>query len=152
MEIESIMLTDPRTIGADETVPEAVRMMKEFGMRNLPVVDGEGKFLGVFTTVHLIELLLPKAATIEGGLTDLTFVHDTIDDVRERWQEVRDHRVGDFIETDDIPRATAGPSLLEVLVLIFQNRTPVSIVDEDSGKVIGVITLSKILDALQGDG
>ena len=152
MEIESILLTNPRTMGADETVSEAVRLMKEFGMRNLPVVDGEGKLLGVFTTVHLIELLLPKAATIEGGLSDLSFVHDTIDDVRERWKEIQDHRVGDFIETDDIPLATAETSLIEVLLLISQNRTHVSIVDEDSGKVIGVITLSKILDALEGDG
>ncbi len=152
MEIESIMLTNPRTIGAGETVPAAVRMMKEFGMRNLPVVDGEGKFLGVFTTVHLIELLLPKAATIEGGLTDLTFVHDTIDDVRERWKEVRDHRVGDFIETENIPLATANTSLIEVLLLIIQNRTHITIVDDDSRKVIGVVTLSKILEALEGDG
>ena len=139
-------------MGADETVSEAVRLMMEFGMRNLPVVDGAGKLLGVFTTVHLIELLLPKAATIEGGLSDLSFVHDTIDDVRERWKEVRDHRVGDFIETENIPLATADTSLIEVLLLISQNRTHVSIVDEDSGKVIGVITLSKILDALEGDG
>ena len=152
MEIESIMLTNPRTMGADETVSEAVRLMMEFGMRNLPVVDGAGKLLGVFTTVHLIELLLPKAATIEGGLSDLSFVHDTIDDVRERWKEVRDHRVGDFIETENISLATADTSLIEVLLLISQNRTHVSIVDEDSGKVIGVITLSKILDALEGDG
>ena len=126
-------------------------LMKEFGMRNLPVVDGEGKLLGVFTTVHLIELLLPKAATIEGGLSDLSFVHDTIDDVRQRWKEVQDHRVGDFIETENIPLATAETSLIEVMLLIFQKRTHVTIVDEDSGQVVGVVTFSKVLDALLGD-
>ena len=151
MEIESIMLTDPKTIGADETVPAAVRLMKEYGMRNLPVVDGEGKLLGVFTTVHLVELLLPKAATIEGGLSDLTFVHDTLDDVRERWTEVQNHLVGDFIETDNIPVATANTSLIEVMLLIFQNRTHITIIDEDTSKVIGVVTFTKVLDALLGD-
>jgi CBS domain-containing protein len=132
-------------------VPAAVRMMKEHGMRNLPVVDGEGKFLGVFTTVHLIELLLPRAATMEGGLNDLTFVHDTLDDVRQRWNEVQDHRVGDFIETEDIPVATAETSLIEVLLLIFQNRTHITIVNEDSKKVVGVVTFSKVIDSLLGD-
>ena len=151
MELEPIMLTDPQTIGAGETVPAAVRMMKEFGMRNLPVVDGEGKFLGVFTTVHLVELLLPKAATIEGGLSDLAFVHDTFDDVRERWNEVQDHLVGDFIETKNIPVATAKTSLIEVMLLIFQNRTHITIVDEDSKQVVGVVTFSKVIDALLGD-
>ncbi len=142
MELEPIMLPNPRTIGADETVPAAVRMMKEQGMRNLPVVDGEGKFLGVFSTVHLVGLLLPKAATIEGGLSDLTFVHDSLDVVRQRWMEIQDHRVGEFIETENIPVATANTSLIEVMLLIFQNRTRITIVDEDSGKVI---------DALLGD-
>ena len=130
MEIEPIMLTNPRTMGADETVSEAARLMKEFGMRNLPVVDDGGKLLGVFTTVHLIELLLPAAATIEGGLSDLSFVHDTMDDVRERWKEVQDHRVGDFIQTENIPLANAETSLVEVLLLISQNRTHVSIVEK----------------------
>lgn len=151
MEIEAIMLKNPRTIGAGESVPAAVRLMKEHGMRNLPVVDGEGKFLGVFTTVHLIELLLPRAATMEGGLNDLTFVHDTLDDVRQRWNEVQDHRVGDFIETEDIPVATAETSLIEVLLLIFQNRTHITIVDEDTDKVVGVVTFSKVIDALLED-
>ena len=151
MEIESIMLTDPQTIAADESVPAAVRLMKKHGMRNLPVVDGGGQFLGVFTTVHLVELLLPKAATIEGGLSDLTFVHDTLDDVRERWDEVQDHRVGDFIETEDIPVATADTSLIEVMLLIFQNRTHITIIDEGTGKVVGVVTFTKVLDALLGD-
>lgn len=151
MEIEAIMLKNPLTIGADDSVPAAVRMMKEHGMRNLPVVDGEGKFLGVFTTVHLIELLLPRAATMEGGLNDLTFVHDTLDDVRQRWNEVQDHRVGDFIETEDIPVATAETSLIEVLLLIFQNRTHITIVNEDSKKVVGVVTFSKVIDSLLGD-
>lgn len=151
MEIEAIMIKNPLTVDAGDSVPAAVRLMKEHGMRNLPVVDGEGRFLGVFTTVHLIELLLPRAATMEGGLSDLTFVHDTLDDVRERWNKVQDHLVGDFIETEDIPVATAETSLIEVMLLMFQNRTHITIVDEESGKLIGVVTFSKVLDALLGE-
>ena len=101
--------------------------------------------------MHLIELLLPRAATMEGGLNDLTFVHDTIDDVRERWLKIQDHLVGDFIETEDIPVASAETSLIEVMLLIFQNRTHITIVDEDSKQVVGVVTFSKVIDALLGD-
>ncbi len=148
MSLTEIMLSDPRTVGPDDTVPMAVQLMREYGMRNVPVVDGEGCFLGVFSTVHLIELLLPAAATVEGGLTDLSFVHDTLDHLRKRFKGIENHKVGDFIEADDIPVAAADTSLVEALLLLYQHRTHVTVVEESTKKVIGVVTVNAVLEAL----
>ena len=64
MTCKTIMLSNPRTLVPDDTVPKAIELMLQYGMRNLPVVDGEGRFLGLFTAFHLIKLLLPQAATM----------------------------------------------------------------------------------------
>ncbi len=126
--------------------------MKQFGMRNLPVVDDDGRFLGVFSTVHLIELLLPVAATVEGGLTDLSFVQDSLDDIRERYKNVENHKVGDFIESEHVPVVHTGTSLVEAMLLLYQHRTHVTVVEESTNKVVGVITVNGILEALIGTG
>ncbi len=148
MSLKEIMLSDPQSVGADTTVPEAVKLMMQYGMRNLPVVDKEGRFLGVFSTVHLIELLLPVAATVEGGLTDLSFVQDTLDDLRKRFKDVENHRVGDYIETEDIPVADPETSLIEAMLLLYQHRTHVTVVEKSTKKLTGVITVNAVLEAL----
>jgi CBS domain-containing protein len=150
MSLNEIMLSDPQTVGPEDTVPTAFRLMKKFGMRNLPVVDGDGCFLGVFSTVHLIELLLPVAATVEGGLTDLSFVHDSLDDIRERYQNVENHKVGDFIESEHVPVVHTETSLVEAMLLLYKHRTHVTVVEESTNKVVGVITVNGILEALMG--
>lgn len=150
MSLNEIMLSDPQTVGPEATVPTAFRLMKQFGMRNLPVVDDDGRFLGVFSTVHLIELLLPVAATVEGGLTDLSFVQDSLDDIRERYKNVENHKVGDFIESEHVPVVHTGTSLVEAMLLLYKHRTHVTVVEESTNKVVGVITVNGILEALMG--
>ena len=51
--LAEVMTKDPDTIGADAPVEEAIRKMDEFGYRYLPVVDGDGKVIGVLSTRHL---------------------------------------------------------------------------------------------------
>ena len=150
MSLNEIMLSDPQTVGPEATVPTAFRLMKQFGMRNLPVVDDDGRFLGVFSTVHLIELLLPVAATVEGGLTDLSFVQDSLDDIRERYKNVENHKVGDFIESEHVPVVHTETSLVEAMLLLYKHRTHVTVVEESTNKVVGVITVNGILEALMG--
>ena len=48
MKIRECMTKTPHTIGADQNIHTAKRMMAEFGIRHLPVLDG-GKFLGVLS-------------------------------------------------------------------------------------------------------
>lgn len=50
--VAEVMTPNPTTIGADETVAEAVRRMDELSFRYLPVLDGD-KVIGVISTRHL---------------------------------------------------------------------------------------------------
>lgn len=145
------MLADPQTVHSEDTVPKAVKLMLDYGMRNLPVVDDEGVFLGSFQSLHLLELLLPKAATIEGGLTDLTFVHDELPDIKDRLDDVRSHTVGDYMDTENLPVAYRDTSLIEAMLLLYQHRTHVPVVERDSRKLVGVVSFNTVLQAITGE-
>lgn len=62
------------TIGAEASLYEAGRLLRRFGIRRLPVVDGGGKLLGVVTADDLLLLLgdqMHDAATaIRRGLAN----------------------------------------------------------------------------------
>jgi len=47
--VADIMTHHPITIGPAATLKEAVRLMTEGGFRRLPVVDGEGRLIGIVT-------------------------------------------------------------------------------------------------------
>ena len=154
MTIESIMLTDVQTVGPDDTVEKAVELMIDRNVRNLPVIDEQGRLIGTFSTYRLVNLLLPVAATMEHGLKDLSFVHDTLEDVKERLRELRYQRVGDVMRTKDIPIAHPDTSLIEGALLLHQFRTRVPVTDKN-GKLLGVVTykgyLQAFLDAIRED-
>lgn len=38
--VSEVMTANPRAVGADETVDECLFIMREFGFRHLPIVDG----------------------------------------------------------------------------------------------------------------
>jgi len=51
---ESIIIEHPYTISPNASVHDARRLMQEKGVKGLPVVDGNGKLLGILTTRDLL--------------------------------------------------------------------------------------------------
>jgi acetoin utilization protein AcuB len=62
--IQKYMTTIPHTIGADQTLAKAEKMMTEHRVRHLPVLDG-GKLVGILTDrdVRLVESFKDVDAT-----------------------------------------------------------------------------------------
>jgi CBS domain-containing protein len=52
-----MMTTDPDTVSPGTSVQEAARLIHEAGHNRLPVVDGDGRLLGVVTRVDLLGAL-----------------------------------------------------------------------------------------------
>ena len=52
-----MMTADPDTVGPDATAQEAARLIHESGHNRLPVVDGEGRLMGVVTRVDVLGAL-----------------------------------------------------------------------------------------------
>jgi CBS domain-containing protein len=52
-----MMTADPDTVGPDATIQEAARMIHESGHNRLPVVDDDGRLLGVVTRLDVLGAL-----------------------------------------------------------------------------------------------
>ncbi len=75
--------------------------MLEDRVSDLPVVDAAGKLVGMFKLDRLLAVLLPKAALLDYGMPDLTFVSDTLDQLRERMREIEARSVREFVVKPD---------------------------------------------------
>ena len=62
MTTESIMTSGLFTLKPTDSVADALSLMHEKHVRNIPVVDEAGTFIGLFGLRRLSRLLLPKAA------------------------------------------------------------------------------------------
>jgi CBS domain-containing protein len=59
--VAEVMTANPRTIPADESIEECLFILREFGFRHLPIVDGK-ELKGL---VSLRDVLMHQAAEIE---------------------------------------------------------------------------------------
>jgi CBS domain-containing protein len=55
--VEAYMNTDPRTLGPDQTVRDAIELMQSGRYRNLPVVDEDHHLVGVVRQVDILKFL-----------------------------------------------------------------------------------------------
>ena len=55
--VSKVMTTPVTTVSEDTPVAELVELMTDRGLRNLPVVDGDGRLVGIITRTELIAVL-----------------------------------------------------------------------------------------------
>jgi CBS domain-containing protein len=55
--VESLMTTEPRTLDLDQTIRDAIALMQTGRYRNVPLVDGDGRLVGVVRQSDIIKYL-----------------------------------------------------------------------------------------------
>jgi len=63
--VSEVMTANPRAVAADESIEECLFIMREFGFRHLPIVDGKD----LKGLVSLRDVLMHQAAEIERQTT-----------------------------------------------------------------------------------
>jgi CBS domain-containing protein len=128
--VAEVMTPNPVTVKPNITIAEAVRMMAEFDIKRLPVVDDGDRLIGIVSRLDVLRALSQPIA-------------------REAPQPVpppgRHLKVGDIMMTD-VPAMPAGAPLNEVVDhLIGTAQRRVVVVDEGH-QVVGIITDADILN------
>jgi CBS-domain-containing membrane protein len=107
--------------------------------RNLPVVDDKGRYMGIFGVNCLLRLVLPHAAVMEQGLEDVSFVQETLSDLYNRFLEVKNEPVS-LCMSRDIATVAPDTPLVNTLLTLYRTRTSIPVVEEGSGKLVGMIS------------
>lgn len=143
-----IMLTNPVVLRPDQTLLEALHTIHNRGVRYLPVVDEEGNFVGIFSSLTLMRLLLPQTFSINMGKmpVDLNFMRTDIDELRERLGERSHESISKHIISEDIQTCTPDSSIMEAIHLLHAHHAHVIITEPDSRKFVGIVTINGLLD------
>jgi CBS-domain-containing membrane protein len=129
-----------------DTVAEAMRRMLADRVMDLPVVDPQGRLLGMLTLRRLLEGLLPAAARLDYGMPDLAFVSDTLDDLRARLAAIAGLLVRDFaVPAEHTVAPDVSPA--EIVMLLYKGANSIPVVGED-GRLVAVVTARDVLAAL----
>ncbi len=144
----TIMIADPVTLPASATVDQAIDVLLRARFHHLPVVEDGGRFVGVFGMSHLAKLLMPRAVTMEGGLADATFVHESLADMSRRLDAIKSTPVLDLAEKN-VRTVHPTTPLIRGLQILHKDRTLVPVVTEDGGRLVGVLAFYGILARLK---
>ncbi len=119
--VRECMIASPYTIGEDIPLSQATHRMHEFGIRHLPVLKA-GKLVGILTDRDI-----KLALSVHPLATDL--------------------RVADIM-TEDVYVVTPETPLDEATETMFRNKLGCTVVRDDSGRTIGVLTTVDALKVL----
>ena len=134
-----VMNDRPITLQETDRLRDAAEIILTHHFRNVPVVDSKGCYLGVISSNRLLASILPKAATMDAGMADLSFVKDTVEELRERWREAEDLPVTTFIDTS-LRTVPPEASLTETMLALYQNRTSLPVVESEGGRLVGIVS------------
>ncbi len=123
------MTAEPFTVGPDDTMPKAVTLMKEKGIRHLPVVR-DGRVVGVLSKGDVDAAGPSRATSLSAG--EITYLMNKL-------------KVSSIMTPD--PVTVAPGALLEEAAVLMRDRRIEMLPVVDDGRLVGVITESAILDA-----
>jgi CBS domain-containing protein len=146
--VRDIMDSDPATVRPDTPVEDVVRTMRENELPGLPVIDGEGRVVGMVTEADLVlpddegDLHIPHYINLFGGTVFL----EPLSRFEDRLRKAFASKAEDMMTRDP---ETVGPdtTVRDAARIIHEsghNRLPVV----DDGRLVGVVTRVDVLGAL----
>lgn len=146
--VREIMDPDPVTVAPDTPVEEVIRLLSENELPGLPVVDADGRCVGIVTEADLViadeegELHLPHFINLFGGVVFLEPLRRFEDRLRKAFAAT----VADMMTSDPTviaPDATASEAA-RIVSESGHNRLPVV----EEGRLVGVVSRADVLGAL----
>ena len=143
----TLYTTDYVVLRCTDTVGDATAQVLKHRVADLPVVDADGKFLGMFRIDRIFADLLPKAALIGYGMPDLGFLKCTVEDLRQHMHALENHAVQDYVlRPEQVVHPDTSP--LEIVLLLYRGINNVPVVDPDTGQLVGLVSARDLLSAL----
>jgi CBS domain-containing protein len=146
--VRDIMDASPATVGPDASVEEVVRTLREHELPGVPVVDGDGRCVGIVTEADLVlpddqgDLHLPHYINLFGGTVFL----EPLGRFEDRLRKAFASKASDMM-TRDPDSVAPDTTVQEAARLIHEsghNRIPVV----EGDRLVGVVTRVDVLGAL----
>jgi len=137
----------PVVIRADAHIKYGLDKMRDTGHRHLPVVDDEGRAVGLFSALSVIGHLVPDYI-VSGDLDDIPYAPD-FGLLRRHYDEVKDLPVSQLMVDKPFVIKPEESLLSAAAALVTHPVSDVVLVAGEDGKLVGIITSSDVLGKLR---
>ena len=144
MQASEVMNTHPITLKSTDKIKDAMKYIMERRYRSLPVVDEDFCYLGMFDVNCLLKKMVPKAV-MDHGLENVSFIHESQEDVYERFSEAKDQPISVCINRD-IQFITPDTPLTKTLLQLHETKSSIPVVEHSTNKLLGMISYWDIGD------
>lgn len=150
--ITEVMTTGVVTLRPEQTIEEAVAALAEHRISGAPVVDADGRFVGLLDDTDLIlsEARLHAPTTIE-----ILGAYFPLPGEKHRFEEELRHALGQVVgDVMDTEPSVVGPdATVEDVATIILDRevSRVPVVDAD-GRVLGIVTRGDLVKGMYRSG
>jgi CBS domain-containing protein len=146
--VRDIMDADPATVRPDTPVEDVVRELRRHELPGLPVVDGDGRCVGMITEADLVlpddegDLHIPHYINLFGG----TIFLEPLSRFEGRLRKAFASKAEDMMtpKPDTVSPDTTVQEAARIIHESGHNRLPVV----EDGRLVGVVTRVDVLGAL----
>ena len=134
-----VMNPNPAVLRCTDKISLAADHVMAQRCRRLPVIDEDGRYVGVFGINCLLRLVLPKAVVMDNWLETASFMKTTLSDLHRRFDEFKDEPIT-MCMGEDAPTVAPDTPLVETLRILYKHMGSLPVVDPDNGHLLGVVT------------
>ncbi|MFB3919734.1 hypothetical protein BU251_07075 [Candidatus Velamenicoccus archaeovorus] len=143
MKISEIMTREVRTLSSDTPAVEALKHLFENKISGLPVVDGEGRLIGMFTEKDILRAILPSYVSQVGR-----FVYENSPKtIKCKVAKLAGAKVGELMRKEVVKVSEEAPVCEVAHIMLTQNVRRVPVVDAED-RIKGIVARSDVLDQL----
>lgn len=141
----------PLCVRADDRLGDVLARLLDSRSDGAPVLDPGGRYVGACTLRRIAELCLVIAPDTGRWPQSFAFLREDVEDIRDRLNAHEGMRAADSLDAK-VPVIKASDSLPHALALLSHDGPFLSVLDDCSGGLIGVVTLNSALSALHQGG
>lgn len=130
---------NPTTLKPTDTIGYAAEIVMNSRYRNLPVVDKNFCYLGMFGVNCLLKQVIPEAAFLSQKLSNINFIHESFADLYQRFDSAKDKPISTCMHQEISPVAP-DTSLSEAIMQLYITHSSIPVVEPGSCKLLGMIS------------
>lgn len=143
MKVKEIMVQKVESLSAQSSAREAMDILLKRKISGLPVLDKDGKLLGMFTEKNILSYLLPSYIEEVGR-----FVYEeNPKSTKRKLSELCNIKVGQLMRKDVVTTGEEATLCEAARIMLTQKARRLPVVNKE-GKVIGIVAREDVLKAL----
>ena len=144
----SIMSDPPTVLKPTDSVSVALQTMVRERLPALPVVDTDGRYVGILPRSRLVALAMPRVLSHDtdqqplARLLQVGFIRDSLADLQERMAAAANDPVSQHLDRE-VPVLSPDTPLMNALLFLYRQRNVLPVVE--NGKLLGIVSVWDVL-------